>query len=106
MTTTKLLIGTCLLGMAIAAWSATQCTIRNRNSTALTAEVRSGNNNDCNANPVTTTRDINANSSIVVPYGGAVTHVCARERIGNGWGPWHSTSCPGSDNSLCYINLN
>jgi uncharacterized membrane protein len=95
--------------IALTSWAlaiaATQAKINNDSSMEKYVEVRSGNKNDCNANPVTTTTTIGARSFITVPYGGSVTHVCARYRLGNGWSQWHATGCPGSDNSLCYINL-
>jgi len=105
MNTKILILSTMLVAASGAAWAATRCTINNRNSQAIYVEVRAGNKQNCESNPVIETQTIRGNSSISVPYGGGITHVCARERLDNGWAGWHVTGCPSSDNSLCYINM-
>ena len=94
------------VGMVPLAWAATRCEVRNRNSLLIYVMVRSGEYQNCDQNKVVWQGNIGANSSITVPYGGDVTQVCAWERLGNGWSAPHATSCPSSDNSLCYINMN
>jgi hypothetical protein len=103
---TLLIVGLAFAAAAQIAWAATRCTINNRNSQSIYVEVRAGDYQNCNSNPVVETRSIAAHGSIVVSYGNGVTQVCAREQLGGGWAGWHATSCPSDDNSLCYINMN
>ena len=93
--------GAALVVCTFAYAAATQCQINNTSSSAKTVEVRSGSKDDCNSNPLTGNYTIAANQSIVVPYGGGVSKVCARTPGGS----WHVTGCPSDDNSLCYINM-
>lgn len=101
-----LLAGLVLATAAQVAWAATRCTINNRNSRSIYVEVRAGQYQNCASNQVVATQNIPGNGRMSVAYGDGVTQICAREELENGWGGWHATSCPSSDNSLCYINMN
>jgi hypothetical protein len=98
---TLIAIGTVSVVCTLAYAAATQCTINNTSSMSKSVEVRSGSNDNCDSNPLTGNYTIGSKQSIVVPYGGNVSKVCARTQGGN----WYVAYCPTSDNSRCRINM-